>query len=1489
MKFKRLLAFILLSVIATNSAMQVFATEIISDEMILYDETMDRLKKEEILDLAIEDIEYVGEADSSNIFYNRDTEKSYLNDDSLPIFDIDFSNSCGAITETGDLYMWGENEYGQVGNGSVNWQKEPAKIMSKVASLKINSKTCGAITENRDLYMWGDNRYIQIAGGAVPQLTPIKVLSDVRTVNIGVFVVGAIMENGDLYMWGDNRYGQVGCGDETVQPTPTKVLSNVQSVIIEGHSVGAITKNGDLYMWGDNTYGQIGNGTKKQQKTPIKVLSKVMKFSLNAYNSGAITENGDLYMWGDNASYQIGNGTEDVTQTSPVKILSNIKSLSLNVQDFGKYGRDCGCGAITENGDLYMWGENGSYDQMGNGTEPTKVLSNIRYIDITNGNVGAISNDDDLYMWGSNLYGEAGNGTTDAQKKPIKIMSDVKCLAVENEVTSVITNNDELYVWGRNYAGKHLGIGDSDMVVSTIPNKILSNVKVAVISSGTSGAIMENGDLYVWGAGVKGDTGFCDSDDQSTPIKVLNIGSISLKDEITIYSNICYFSKWDAENQIVYFGPFDYTGSRVTEETDISFLQKIDKLIGKYVLVQTKSNEDGLVGPDTLISITELDTQKGVVTTFDGTSIVIDGVKYALPEDLTVFGISEGDSVVYHISNGKLAGLQILKTEKGILNYWNADTGELKISSDEFTVNEKSYVLSELADDETIEFLGISGGKETSVKYVLDNHNLIYHVEWNNNNETYPEFDGWGMIDEWRFKNYSVNKIPLKKEDYNALTYNMSNSQKEMLDSIIEDKHGGQCYGMAVTSFLAKHDVLSLDTIEPGLENLYDSKKNSNSKSVIGYYYLNQFTNGAITTMESFEKLSLKQQLDKMDRTPEPYVLCFGRDGWGAHAVVVIATEKGSWEYHGNVYNTRALIYDSNYGWRSTSDRGSYIYYNSETLDWELPDYYNRGPSSENGGYLILASNEIGVFNSLDIEKDRNGYSAWLRNRSGSGFEVMSSNKNYSINGQSSDEYDDLRIYYDIGYNEESFVTPTINVEFKEACEYTVIPDNEGETLDITILYPDYYAEASAETYESISLKQNGGISASGLEGEYELSMTSNENMEVLDWYTVDLEGSCATEISTEMTTEGILINADNLSDLKVTGTSSEDTIIINISSEEQSILVTENDNGDIAVREDDDNDGIYEKDISIEIVMNRTLRISGEDRYETSYKVADALKEELDVEKFDSVIIATGKNFADALAGSYLSVVKEAPILLTNGKADNIAKLHEYIKENVITGGTIYILGGDAAVPKVVESINGYVTRRLSGDTRYNTNIEILKEAGIAGDAIIVATGKSFADSLSASATKLPILLVRPGNTLNAEQKEILEGMKNIYIVGGEGAVDESYAKELETYGTVERVYGASRYDTSVAIANTFFGNVDTAVAASGKNFPDGLCGGSFAAAMNAPLILTADGKATAASEYIQGENIGFGYVLGGNGALSDETVMQVFQLKNSDEIILN
>ena len=300
----------------------------------------------------------------------------------------------------------------------------------------------------------------------------------------------------------------------------------------------------------------------------------------------------------------------------------------------------------------------------------------------------------------------------------------------------------------------------------------------------------------------------------------------------------------------------------------------------------------------------------------------------------------------------------------------------------------------------------------------------------------------------------------------------------------------------------------------------------------------------------------------------------------------------------------------------------------------------------------------------------------------------------------------------------------------------------------------------------------------------------------------------------------------------------------------------------------------------------NVSLRIYGSTRYETSFKIADELKETLGVDKFDCVILASGKNFADALAGSYLAAKKNAPILITDGK--NIQDLEEYIYTNVKINGTVYLLGGTSAISnKVVEGLGSYSVVRLWGNNRYETNLRILEEAGVEDEEILIATGKNFADSLSASASKKPILLV--DKQLTIDQKIYLDSLNgnDMVILGGESAVSETLEKELQRYGSVYRVGGSTRYETSVMIAEKFYNEVDCVVLAYAANFPDGLCGGALASAMNAPLILTKTDSEAQAMSYVKKYELTRGVVLGGPGLISDASMKFLFGIKDNSGII--
>ena len=272
-----------------------------------------------------------------------------------------------------------------------------------------------------------------------------------------------------------------------------------------------------------------------------------------------------------------------------------------------------------------------------------------------------------------------------------------------------------------------------------------------------------------------------------------------------------------------------------------------------------------------------------------------------------------------------------------------------------------------------------------------------------------------------------------------------------------------------------------------------------------------------------------------------------------------------------------------------------------------------------------------------------------------------------------------------------------------------------------------------------------------------------------------------------------------------------------------------------------------------------------------------------------DTIIIASGMNFADALSGSYLSAKYNAPILLCWSGDHKYDYLNEnvirYVFENLAQGGKVYILGGTAAVPQSVEdgmaALNVY---RLAGANRFETNLLILEEAGVReGDEILVCTGSNFADSPSASATGMPILLAfNESGKLYGRQPEYLAGLKNctFTVIGGENAVSAKLVKAIETYGYVDRLAGTDRFETSVLVAEKYFEDPTTVVLAYAWNYPDGLCGGSLAYSMGAPLILTMTGYIDNATRYVQSHGIENGIVLGGTSLISDEAVREIFAI---------
>ena len=290
--------------------------------------------------------------------------------------------------------------------------------------------------------------------------------------------------------------------------------------------------------------------------------------------------------------------------------------------------------------------------------------------------------------------------------------------------------------------------------------------------------------------------------------------------------------------------------------------------------------------------------------------------------------------------------------------------------------------------------------------------------------------------------------------------------------------------------------------------------------------------------------------------------------------------------------------------------------------------------------------------------------------------------------------------------------------------------------------------------------------------------------------------------------------------------------------------------------------------------------RVAGANRFQTAINVANQLKKELGVVKFNNIVVANSDEFADALSATALASAKKAPILVVNENNETTVK--NYITANLVKGGNVYIIGGTAAVTERFEgSLTACKVTRLGGSDRYATNLAVLKALGVTGASdIMVASGSLYPDALSASATGNPVLLV--GKTLTDAQKDYLAtlgGNDDYYVIGGTVAVNATVMNQLKAskLGDVVRLEGINRFETGLAVAEEFFLNAKTVVVASGDDFPDGLTGGVLANAMDAPMMLINQYNTTEAADFVDDNNVKTVVAIGGTTAISNATLNKV------------
>jgi alpha-tubulin suppressor-like RCC1 family protein len=331
------------------------------------------------------------------------------------------------IDKNGQVWSWGSNVYGEIGDNTTTSKCTPVSILgNKKTFCQITgayNHTLG-IDKNGQIWSWGRNDYGQLGDNTkISKCTPVSILGNKKTfcqidtggqntVNFGKHSSG-IDKNGQIWTWGINPYGGLGDNSTTSRLTPVSILGNKKTFcsLSDGNFyMFGIDKNGQIWSWGYNAYGQLGDNSVVSRLTPVSILGTkktFCKINSSNYTSLAIDKNGQVWGWGYNKCGNIGDNSVTCRST-PVSILGNKKTFcdiaNSSNMSFG----------LDKNGQVWAWGGGilGN-NQMTIISQKTPVSihgAKKTFCKISGGYlfVVGIEKNGQVWGWSDNTYGQLG-------------------------------------------------------------------------------------------------------------------------------------------------------------------------------------------------------------------------------------------------------------------------------------------------------------------------------------------------------------------------------------------------------------------------------------------------------------------------------------------------------------------------------------------------------------------------------------------------------------------------------------------------------------------------------------------------------------------------------------------------------------------------------------------------------------------------------------------------------------------------------------------------------------------------------------------------------------------------------------------------------------------------------------------------------------------------------------------------------------------------
>ncbi len=441
-----------------------------------------------------------------------------------------------------NLFAWGRNNIGQIGDGTAVDRSVPTQIGTLSSWATVASVSGNLLTRtDGTLWAWGNNP--SGAGGAgdiVYRSSPNQVGGMINwsvSTSGGYKTAHFIKNDGTLWSWGSNFAGQT--GDRTVvnRSSPVQVGTLTTWSSVAGsyvHAVGLQT-NGTLWVWGSNVKGYLGLGDVVARSSPTQLgtLATWSRIATGATFTAAIKTDGTMWTWGGyNESYgQLGLG-DVISRSSPTQVGTLATWSQVNGGGVARHAI-----ALKTDGTIWTWGQN-AHGQLGLGdravgstyrSSPVQVgtLSNWSRIAASSIHTAAINTSNELWIWGkSSSFGTLGLGDVIGRSSPVQVGGGSGWASVALNVSHTLALQDPallasgtLFAWGKNIRGE-LGFGD--VIYRSSPTQLGSDNTWSTLAEAylSSLAIKSDGNLWGFGRADSGDLGLPDVINRSSPVQI---------------------------------------------------------------------------------------------------------------------------------------------------------------------------------------------------------------------------------------------------------------------------------------------------------------------------------------------------------------------------------------------------------------------------------------------------------------------------------------------------------------------------------------------------------------------------------------------------------------------------------------------------------------------------------------------------------------------------------------------------------------------------------------------------------------------------------------------------------------------------------------------------------------------------------------------------------------------------------------------------------